>query len=88
MDSYRYAREKIDVFQRQLIRRILNIPNNNWIRNEQLYERAVQQPWTTTSATRRLRAFGHIGRLPDSAPAKKEKTLHEGLIKKPLAARG
>ena len=51
--------------------------NNNWITNEQLYERARQKPWSNTIATRRLRVFGHICRLPNSAPAKK--ALYEGL---------
>ena len=72
--------KKIDAFQRQLLRRVLNIrwdPNNNWITNEQLYERAKQKPWSNTIATRRLRVFGHICRLPNSAPAKK--ALYEGL---------
>ena len=79
--------KKIDAFQRQLLRRVLNIrwdPNNNWITNEQLYEKAAQKPWSKTIATRRLRVFGHICRLPNSAPAKK--ALYEGLrpTKKPV----
>ena len=66
--------KKIDEFQRQLLRRVLKIywnPNGNWITNEQLYERSSQKPWSNTIATRRLRAFGHICRLPSLAPAKK-----------------
>ena len=37
--------KKIYAFQRKLLRRVLNIrwdPNNNWIANEQLYEKAAQ----------------------------------------------
>ena len=58
-------------------------PNNNLITNEQLYEKADQKPWSKTIATRRLRVFGNICRLPNSAPTKK--TLYEGLrtTKKP-----
>ena len=73
---------KIDAFQRHLLCRVLNIrwdPNNNWITNEQLYERAGQKPWSTTIVTRCLRVFGHICRLPDSAPALK--ALYKGLRK-------
>ena len=46
--------KKIGAFQRQLLRRVLNIrwdQNNNWITNEQLYERASQKPWSNTIAT-------------------------------------
>ena len=66
--------DKIDIFQRRLLRRILKIrwtqTNNNWVSNEELYRRANQIPWSSIVAHRRLRFFGHVSRLNDDAPAK------------------
>ena len=64
--------QKIDSFQRRLLRNILNIhwTNNNWISNTELYTITSQTQWSTIVAHRRLRFFGHVSRLPDDAPAK------------------
>ena len=43
----------------------------------ELYEGASQKPLSNTIATRRLRVFDYVCRLPNSVPAKK--ALYEGL---------
>ena len=62
--------EKIDTFQRNNMRRILNIRYPRKIRNEDLYKITKQQPWSEKVKRRRLSFFGHIARLPENAPAK------------------
>ena len=63
---------KINVFQRKLLRNILGINwhKNNWISNEELYEKTKQNKWSNIISHRRLRFFGHIARLDENAPAK------------------
>jgi len=76
---------KIDVFQRRLLRNILNIRwrNNNWISNKELYEKTKQTEWSKKIKYRRLRFLGHVARLDEKAPAKL--ALYEALrpCKKP-----
>ena len=59
---------KIDIFQRQLLRQIFNIRygeiGENWLSNDQLCEVTKQTPWSKKISERRLRFFGHICRLP------------------------
>ena len=73
--------QKIDTFQRQLLRRILNIrwTLNNWISNKQLLGITNQKPWSETIAKRRMRLFGHICRSSNNTPLKK--ALNEALRK-------
>ena len=54
--------EKIDIFQRRLLRNILNIKwnNNNWLSNNELYDGTKQIPWSKKIAYRRLHFFGHV----------------------------
>ena len=63
---------KIDTFQRQLLRKIFNIRygenGENWLSNDQLYEVTKQTPWSKKISERRLRFFGHICRLPQNTP--------------------
>ncbi len=66
---------KIDIFQRQLLRRVLNIYWNPdhpelWLSNSDLYQQSKQRPWSRTIAQRRIRFFGHVCRLDDNSPAK------------------
>ena len=65
---------KIDTFQRQLLRKIFNIRygenGENWLSNDQLYEVTKQTPWSKKISERRLRFFGHICRLPQNTPAR------------------
>ena len=64
--------KKIDTFQRNLLRLILQISwkKGNWLSNVDLYAKTKVQPWSKTIAKRRLRFFGHVARLDDKAPAK------------------
>ena len=72
---------KIDVFQRRLLRNVLGInwKKGNWISNNELYKITNQTPWSVKIAHRRLRFFGHIARLDDNAPAKL--SLYEAIRK-------
>ena len=78
---------EIDVFQRQLLRRIFGFryteDKKNWPSNQKLYEITGTKPWSTTIAKRRLSFFGHVCRLPEDSPA--QKALKEALkpVKKP-----
>ena len=62
--------ESIDIFQRKLLRRMLNIKLTDKIRNEEIYKRSHQIPITTEIKTRRLNWLGHMLRLPEGTPAK------------------
>ena len=62
--------EKIDTYQRNNLRKILNIKYPRKITNEKLYNITKQRPWSETVKGRRLSFFGHMARLPDNAPAK------------------
>ena len=69
--------KKIDAFQRNLLRKIMNIKWPNKIRNEELYEKTKQTEWSKEVRKRRIRWYGHLQRLPDETPAKQ--ALHESL---------
>jgi hypothetical protein len=60
----------IDVCQRNILRKILKIRWPQKIRNEDLYARTKQKPWSDTIRTRRIRWPGHLLRLPEDAPAR------------------
>ena len=60
----------IDVIQRRLIRRILNIRWPYTISNETLYERTQLKSWSETITERRMRWLGHLMRLPAETPAR------------------
>ena len=62
--------ESIDIFQRKLLRRMLNIKLTDKIRNEEIYKRSHQIPITTEIKKRRLNWLGHMLRLPEGTPAK------------------
>ena len=61
---------EIDVFQRNLLKKILQIKYPYIIRNEDLYRKTCEIPWSTKIKTRRLRWTGHFLRLADKTPAK------------------
>ena len=63
-------KESIDIFQRKLLRRMLNIKLTDKIRNEEIYKRSHQIPITTEIKKRRLNWLGHMLRLPEGTPAK------------------
>ena len=62
--------ECLDIFQRKLLRRMLNIKLTDKIRNEEIYKRSQQIPITTEIKKRRLNWLGHMLRLPGRTPAK------------------
>lgn len=59
----------IDVFQRNLLRKIIKIKWPYTIRNEDLYERTQETKWTEKIKKRRLKWLGHMMRLPETSPA-------------------
>ena len=60
----------IDVFQRSLLRRILNISWKDKVTNDELYEKTKAEKWSNNIKRRRLNWLGHLMRLPDETPAK------------------
>ena len=60
----------IDVFQRNILRKILNIRWPDKISNDKLYEKTKESPWSKTVKKRRLKWYGHLIRLPEETPAK------------------
>jgi hypothetical protein len=92
---------KIDVFQRSLLRRVINTRRIDKMSNIILYRKTNTTPWSETIKKRRLNWFGHLLRLPDNTPAKlalqeyhrktkrppgKPKTTWMNLIKKDLTS--
>ena len=74
---------KIDVFQRSLLRKILNIKWSRRLSNVNLYRYAKSEPWSVTIKRRRLSFLGHVMRLNEETPARK--ALNEFLrpVKRP-----
>ena len=74
----------IDVFQRNLLRRILKIRYPYIISNEDLYKRTELEPWSLTIKKRRLRWLGHLMRLDESTPVRRalEEATRKGGKKK------
>ena len=69
----------IDIFQRTLLRRTLNIYGKDKVSNEELYNRAeVKKKWSSEIKKWRLKWLGHLLRLPKETPAKQ--ALHQVMI--------
>ena len=66
---------KIDRFQRNILRKILMIKWPHKITNEDLYKRTKEVKWSAKIKTQRLRWVGHLMRLPEEMPARI--ALHE-----------
>ena len=62
---------QVDVFQRNLLRRVLQIFWPKKITNEELYRTTKQQPWSVMITKRRLSWLGHLMRLDEKTPARK-----------------
>ena len=60
---------EIDVFQRCLLRKILNIYYPKTITNNYLYEKTKLKPWSSSVRFKRLKWLGHVFRLPRDSPA-------------------
>ncbi len=61
---------KIDVFQRKLLRRILNIKWTRKMINTKLYEITKLKPWSVTIKRKRLSLLGHLMCLDPETPAR------------------
>ena len=73
----------IDVFQRNLLRQILNVKWPKKISNEKLYQITKQKPWSIEVKRRRLNWYGHMARLPEKTPAKRALRDFQRYVKKP-----
>jgi hypothetical protein len=60
----------MDVIQRSLLTRILQITLKDKIINCKIYESTHTTPWSESTKRRRLSLFGHLLRLPEESPAK------------------
>lgn len=62
---------EVDVFQRQLLRNILNIrwSADNWLANDDLYAITKQSPWSEKIEIRRIKFFAHATRLKKDTSA-------------------
>src|SRR6266516_7968800 len=69
MDFNKGTKQKIDVFQRSLLKKILKIFYPHKIRNTDLYNRMKMTEWSKAIQKRRLKWIGHLLRLEDNAPA-------------------
>ncbi len=74
---------EIDVFQRNQIRRALNIRWYDHVTNEDLYKRVGLKPVSRIVKQRRLRWFGHMSRLPEETPVRKAFKEATRPVKKP-----
>jgi len=75
--------KQIDSFQRNLLRKILNIHWPHTISNEKLQEITKETNWSKTIKVRRLLWLGHLYRLPEESPARQALTESLRPIKKP-----
>ena len=60
----------VDVFQRNILRKILDIKWPKKISSEKLYETTKITNWSKTIKKRRLQWYGHLLRLPEETTAK------------------
>ena len=77
---------KINVFHRKQLRRILKCYWPRVIKNEDLYKRTKQSEITTVIKGRRLRWLGHLCRLHEDTPAKKCVVEYFRPVRKPIGA--
>jgi len=61
--------KKIDTFQRNLLRKIMNIKWPRKITNEELMNKTKQTNWSDIIRKRRLSWYGHVCRLNEKTPA-------------------
>ena len=73
----------IDVFQRKLLRRIINVKWPRTISNKDLYAHTEMKPSSITILRRRLIWFGHLICLPAETPAWKTLKSFINPVKKP-----
>ena len=63
--------DKVDRFQRRLLRYVINVKYPQKISNTDLYEKTRETPWSEIIRTRRMSWFGHLARLPTNTPARR-----------------
>ena len=78
----------VNVFQRNLPRKILDIKWLNKISSKQLYERMKTDEWSKTIKERRLSWYGYLLRLPDNTPAKTALREAQRYVKKLMVGHG
>ena len=61
---------RIDCFQRCMLRQAINIRWPKLISSQKLYEMTKVEPWSRTIRRRRLNWLGHLMRLPPETPAR------------------
>ena len=61
---------RIDSFQRRMLRQAINIRWSKKISSQKLYEMTKVEPWSRTIRRRRLNWLGHLMRLPPETPAR------------------
>ena len=66
----RKTENKIDSFHRRILRKVLNVKWPIIIKNDDVYEKTKQKPWTQVISKQRLKWFGHVLRLPENAPVR------------------
>ncbi len=74
---------QINVFQRNLLKKILKINWPDKISNEDLYKKTELTEWSLVVKQRRLSWYGHLMRLPDDTPAKLALAEAEVYARKP-----
>ena len=73
----------VDVFQRKLLGRIINVKWPSTISSKDLYARIEMKPWSITIQRRRLAWFAHVMHLPAKTPAQKALKSFINPVKKP-----
>ena len=68
---------KINSFQRRLLRQAINVRWPKKISNKDLYEKTKQEEWSKTIKRRRLNWIGHFLRLSENTLVRK--AFYEGL---------
>ena len=62
--------DKLDRFQRKLLRRVMGVSWSDRVSNEELYERSSIVPASEQAVDARWRLFGHTLRMHEESPAK------------------
>ena len=68
--------EKLDCFQRKLLRRVLGLKWSDKVTNESLYKKHNLVPASIQVINARWRLFGHILRLNEKTPARQAMVSH------------
>ena len=76
--------DKIDSFQRKLLRKVIRVYWPRIISNESLHDRTHMKPWSVVVLKRRLSWFGHLMRLPPGTPAKQSLSHFIEPTKRPI----